>query len=200
MSKKNKTRSKNCSIQFSPHKKLLLYVNFDPNYHNNVKRIKNINGGFDSFVFDYSRLHESPLTREFIVYGMSGDVFQLISNEESYISVSDKPDTTSDIISLDGTLNNSKPKLYAIVGYDEDESFDKINYEYEIVKGEIFNNELINITRGLFNGYISDFTASSFVRIYELSVKDDLDEFVIQEAIVGVTGRNSYPKYGSLFK
>ena len=28
--KKNKMSSKNCSIQFSSHKKLLLYVNFDP--------------------------------------------------------------------------------------------------------------------------------------------------------------------------
>lgn len=177
-----------------------LYVNFDPNYHNNIKRIKNINGGYDSYVFDYSKWYDAPLTREFIVYDMLGRVFHLVANEEAFLTVSDKPNSGNVEIVLDDNAVNSKETLFAIVGFDEDESFDKVNYEYEIVRGKIVNGTITNMTRGLFNDSLSDFTNSTYVRVYELKLKDDLDEYVIQEAIVGITGRNSYPKYGSLFK
>ena len=56
------------------------------------------------------------------------------------------------------------------------------------------------MTRGLFVGENTDFSHVSNIRVYPLQVEDGLENFVLQEAIVGITGRDSYPKYGNIFK
>lgn len=176
-----------------------LYSNFDPNYHNSVKRIKNINGGFDSFVFDYSRITEMPVTREFIAYNKMGNVFYMKANDEAYFSVTSKPDYDSVEIPLSGTLNDMYNRVFAIVGFNLDPASEQVNSEFEIVRGSIIDNTLTRMTRGLFVGENYTFTDKEYVRVYELHVEDGLENYVIQESIVGITGKQSYPKYGNIF-
>ena len=177
-----------------------LYSNFDPNYHNSVKRIKNINGGYDSFVFDYSRVTETPVTREFIVYDKLGNVHYMKCNENNFWTTNIKPTLETTSITLNETLNNMHNRLYVLLGFDLDGSNEMINIDYEIIRGSIINNVLTNMTRGLFVGENTDFSHVSNIRVYPLQVEDGLENFVLQEAIVGITGRDSYPKYGNIFK
>lgn len=176
-----------------------VYANFDPNYHNAVKSIKNINGGFDSYVFDYSKITEVPVTREFIVYDKNGRVFYFKANETNYWDVLDKPDFNSSEISITGVENDFHKRIFAIVGFNYDESGEKVDYEYEIIRGSVIDNTVCRLTRGLFAGETYDFSDLQEVRLYELHLEDDLENFVLQEQIVGQTGRESYPKYGMIF-
>lgn len=176
-----------------------LYSNFDMNYHNNVKRIKNINGGYDSFVFDYSRITESPVTREFIAYTKDGLVHYLKANDNNYLTVNEFPDMDSDNLLINEDVNDMDNRLFAMVGFNRSENDEHENVDYEIVRGSVINNQLTYMTRGLFTNDFYDFSNKEEFRLYELHVEDDLENFVIQEKIIGVTGRNSYPKYGNIF-
>ena len=169
---------------------------------------KNIQaGGFDGDMVMPDFMNDSDDNREFIIYSQSGKVHVFEAPENSALTKTTDINYSDEEIELDSAVSDSmklankdQGKLAVVYGEEIGTNNKLISSKLEFIhytKAE--GNTISGITRGLFGKNPKIFDADKYnIKVYPLTIDDNLPSFTIIEPYLGIKGKPSYPKYGHI--
>jgi len=172
------------------------------NIHKNIQ-----SGGYDGNMVKPDFMNTSADRREFIVYTQDGKVHAFECPEDQAIEVGYHVTYSQDSIELSENVspsmqlaNNEQGKIAVIYGQEFDVNNNLVSTQCEFIHYAQANGNVISeIKRGLFGKNPKNFDSNKYIiKVYPLTIDDNLPSFTITEPYVGVTGKSSYPKYGHI--
>lgn len=169
---------------------------------------KNIqSGGYDGDMVMPDFMNDSEDRREFIIYTQDGRVHAFECDEADAIAVNGSVSYAQESLELSANVSDSmklanqeQGKIAVIYGEEIDGSGKLVSSRCEFIHYTSADGMTIEgIKRGLFGKNPKEFDSNKYnIKVYPLTIDDNLPSFTITEPYLGIRGKASYPKYGHI--
>lgn len=183
------------------------YSAFDQYRGRQLTTHKNVQmGGFDGDMPKPDFLNDKEDSREFIMYTQDGKVHVFECPESESVSVVGDVSYNQTSLQLSrmpkdmALVSKEQGKIAAIYAEEFDDSGKLLTSKMEFIHYTgTDGNSLVDIQRGLFGKNPKIFDSTKYnIKVYPLTIDEELPSFTLIEPYIGVKGRNSYPKYGHI--